>query len=124
MAPELDRTRPESAALLANLEETRREVVIPAEYDPLRNAVATFFGVRQSLDKLLTEVHHPLRNLTEIDAQLTNLCGGMFHYFERSGDRAELADLLKGLFGEPLRSEPDEDAVAGLVGPTCSFSTR
>lgn len=116
MPPEIDRNEPVSAALLANLEETRREVVVPAVYDPLRHAVAPYFGDLQSLDRLLTELFHPLRNLPEINSQLVKLCGGMFHYFERSADRAELAALFDRVFSGLYASESDEAFLGDLVG--------
>jgi len=121
MSQEAVSHRPASTALLANLEETRREVVIPAAYDPLRQAVAPYFGVLQSLDRLLTELFHPLRNLAEINSQLGRLCGGMFHYFERSADRAELAGLIDGVFPALYASESDEAFLGDLVGTHLSF---
>jgi pyruvate,orthophosphate dikinase len=121
MPSEVDRERPMSAALLANLEETRHEVVVPPRYDPLRRAVASYFGVLQSLDRLLNELFHPLRNLAEINGQLVKLCGGLFHYFERSADRAELAGLLDGIFAGLYASELDDGFVGELVGTHLSF---
>jgi pyruvate,orthophosphate dikinase len=116
MCPRTDPDRPESAALLANLEETRRDVVIPAEYEELVDAVDQYFGVRQVVEKLLNELFHPLRNLAEIDGHLKSLCGGMFHYFERTEARTRCAELVNGIFGSLYDSDSDVDAITGLVG--------
>ncbi len=116
MCPRTDHDRPESAALLANLEETRREVVVPAEYRELVDAVDQYFGVRQVVEKLLNELFHPLRNLAEIDGHLKSLCGGMFHYFERSEARTRCAELVNGIFGNIYDSDSDVDTMTGLVG--------
>ncbi len=116
MCPRIDRNRPESAALLANLEETRREVVIPAEYNDLVDAVSQYFGVRQVTEKLLGELFHPLRNLDEINGHLKNLCGGMFHYFERSPTRVRCAELISGIFDGLYESDPNRETLTDLVG--------
>jgi hypothetical protein len=121
MSQETVPNQPVSTALLANLAETRREVVIPAAYDPLRQAVAPYFGVLQSLDRLLTELFHPLRNLAEVNSQLVRLCGGMFHYFEQSEARAELGGLLAGVF--PALYARDGRGVLGTVGTTSPVDT-
>ncbi len=116
-----DHVQPQSTALVANLEETRSEVVIPADYRPLLASVDQLYGVRQVAEKLLTELYHPLRNVAEIQGHLGNLCGGMFHYFERSDHRDRSAHLINRVFGELYDSEPDQDAVAGLVGIHLQF---
>jgi len=116
MCPRIDRDPPESAALLANLEETRRDVVVPAEYQELVDAVEQYFGVRQVVEKLLNELFHPLRNLAEIDSHLKSLCGGMFHYFERSDSRTRCAELVNGIFGKLYDDDSDVDAITALVG--------
>ena len=89
--------RPESSALRANLEETRRDVVVPEAYLELRTAVAQYYGVRQVVDKLLTEYFHPLRNALEVIRQLKPLTGTMFHYFERTETRVRCAGRLHEL---------------------------
>lgn len=97
MAKPTAERRPESSALRANLEETRRDVVIPEDYLELRDAVAQYFGVRQVVDKLLAEYFHPLRNALEVIRQLKPLIGTMFHYFERTEARTRCAERLHEL---------------------------
>ena len=107
---------PSSSALRANLEVTRRDVEIPPEYRVLLEAVAPYWGVRRSAEKLLTEFFHPYRNLDEVTVQLRNLCGGMFHYLERAPERAECVDLLTRLLGELYHSRPALEAMRAVVG--------
>jgi pyruvate,orthophosphate dikinase len=97
MAKPIAERRPESSALRANLEETRRDVVVPEAYEALRDAVAQYYGVRQVVDKLLTEYFHPLRNALEVIRQLKPLTGTMFHYFERTSVRDRCAERLHEL---------------------------
>jgi pyruvate,orthophosphate dikinase len=121
MPRQIEPDRPQSSALLANLEETRREVVIPDEYLELVESVSRYYGVRQSLRRLLTEFFHPLRNLKVVVGQLRSLCGGMFHYFERSDDRAASAALLNDLFGAVYAAEVERDQLCSLVGTHLQF---
>jgi len=116
MPRHIEPDRPQSSALLANLEETRREVVIPDEYLALVETVSRYFGVRQALEKLLTEFFHPLRNVKAVVNQLRSLCGGMFHYFERSDDRANSANLLNRLYCALYQTELEASMVSSLVG--------
>lgn len=121
MPRQIEPDRPQSSALLANLEETRREVVIPDEYLALLGTVERFFGVRQALEKLLTEFFHPLRNVKAVADQLRSLCGGMFHYFERSDDRVASARLLDNLFRDLYAGGLDGDRLSELVGAHLQF---
>lgn len=121
MSEHTDRELPNSTALLANLEETRREVVIPREYAPLLDSVGRFFGVHQAALRLLTELHHPMGNLGEIESQLGNLCGGMFHYFERSEDNDQIVGLLDRIFGKLYADTTDSVVLANLVGIHLEF---
>ena len=121
MSEHTDRELPESTALLANLEETRREVVIPDEYAPLLDSVERYFGVHEAALRLLTELYHPLGNPDEIESQLSNLCGGMFHYFERSEDRERIAGLLDRIFSTLYAKTVDAGALANLVGIHLEF---
>ena len=121
MPRQIEPDRPQSSALLANLEETRREVVIPAEYLALMESVSRYYGVRQALRKLLTEFFHPLRNLKVVVGQLRSLCGGMFHYFERTDDRAFSAALLNDLFGATYVTDVEPEQLCALVGTHLQF---
>ena len=116
MPRHIEPDRPQSSALLANLEETRREVVIPDEYLEMLETVSRFFGVRQALEKLLTEFVHPLRNAKAVVSQLRSLCGGMFHYFERTDDRANSANQLNRLFCALYGTELEPAVMSSLVG--------
>ena len=116
MPRHIEPDRPQSSALLANLEETRREVVIPDEYLEMLETVSRFFGVRQALEKLLTEFFHPLRNAKAVVSQLRSLCGGMFHYFERTDDRANSANQLNRLFCALYGTELEPAVMSSLVG--------
>ncbi len=126
MATRSDPRSPEvaSSALRANLEETRHEVEIPADYRILLEAVAPFWGVRRAAEKLLTELFHPYRNLTEIATQLRNLCGGMFHYLERGPARLECALLLTRLLAELYRAAPPSAVVESAVGSHLELVTH
>jgi len=121
MPRHIEPDRPQSSALLANLEETRREVVVPDEYLALVETVSRYFGVRQALEKLLTEFFHPLRNVKAVIDQLRSLCGGMFHYFERSDDRATSAALLNDLFCVLYNTDLDAERLSNLVGTHLQF---
>ncbi|MEE4272276.1 MAG: PEP/pyruvate-binding domain-containing protein [Thermoanaerobaculales bacterium] len=121
MPRDIETDRPQSSALLANLEETRREVVIPEEYQALLETVRRYYGVRQALEKLLIEFFHPLRNVKTVVSQLRSLCGGMFHYFERSDERAASAALLNRLFCILFDTELDGDEQSRLVGTNLQF---
>jgi len=121
MPRHIEPDRPQSSALLANLEETRREVVIPEDYLTLVEGVSRFFGVRQSLEKLLTEFFHPLRNVRAVVNQLRSLCGGMFHYFERTEDRAASATLLNNLFCALYETDLEAGVLSNLVGTHLQF---
>jgi pyruvate,orthophosphate dikinase len=121
MPRDIEPDRPQSSALLANLEETRREVVIPNDYLALVETVARYFGVRQSLEKLLTEFFHPLRNVNVVMGQLRSLCGGMFHYFERAENRAVSAALLNDLFAALYGTELEPEQLSTLVGTHLQF---
>ena len=116
MPRHIEPDRPQSSALLANLEETRREVVIPDEYLALVETVSKYFGVRQALEKLLTEFFHPLRNVKAVVNQLRSLCGGMFHYFERADDRTNSANQLNRLYGALYETELETGILSSLVG--------
>jgi len=121
MPRHIEQDRPQSSALLANLEETRREVVIPEDYLALVETVSRYFGVRQALEKLLTEFFHPLRNVKAVVNQLRSLCGGMFHYFERVDDRASSAALFNRLFCALYETEPAPELLSALVGTHLQF---
>jgi len=121
MPRHIEPDRPQSSALLANLEETRREVVVPCEYVALVETVSRYFGVRQALEKLLNEFFHPLRSVKAVIGQLRNLCGGMFHYFERSEGRAVSAALLNDLFCALYETELDAEQRSNLVGTHLQF---
>jgi len=112
--PEVE--QPQSTALLANLEETRREVVIPAEYRPLLDSVEPFFGVHKVAQRMLIELHHPLRSILEVENCLGQLCGGMYHYLERSESRAEIVALINGIFGDLYSEDLDPAVLTQLVG--------
>lgn len=113
-----------SSALRANLEVTRHDVEIPADYRVLLDAVSSYWGVRRATEKLLSELFHPYRNLVEIAAQLRNLCGGMFHYFERSEARLECARLLDRILAELYSDEPPPEVVESVVGSHLELITR
>ena len=121
MPRHIEPDRPQSSALLANLEETRREVVVPEEYLAIVETVSRFFGVRQAMEKLLNEFFHPLRNVKAVINQLRSLCGGMFHYFERSEDRVVSAALLNDLFCALYETELDAEQLSNLVGTHLQF---
>jgi len=121
MPRHIEPDRPQSSALLANLEETRREVVVPREYVALVETVSRYFGVRQALEKLLNEFFHPLRNVKAVINQLRSLCGGMFHYFERTDGRAVSAALLNDLFCALYETELDAEQLSNLVGTHLQF---
>ena len=121
MPQHIEPDHPQSSALLANLEETRREVVVPDEYLALVETVSRFFGVRQALEKLLNEFFHPLRNVKAVINQLRSLCGGMFHYFERTEGRAESAALLNDLFCVLYKIELNLELLSNLVGTHLQF---
>ncbi len=121
MPRHIEPDRPQSSALLANLEETRREVVVPPEYLALVETVSRYFGVRQALEKLLNEFFHPLRNVKAVINQLRSLCGGMFHYFERSEDRAVSAALLNDLFCALYETGAEGELQSNLVGTHLQF---
>jgi len=116
-------TGPESAsaALRANLAETRREVDVPPRYQALRDPVERYFGVRKAVESVTTEFFHPLRNVEAIVDGLKELCGGMFHYFERDPDRAHYATLLDELFRELYTENPAERVLRSLVGTHLQF---
>ena len=121
MPRHIEPDRPQSSALLANLEETRREVVVPDEYLALVETVGRYYGVRQALEKLLNEFFHPLRNVKVVTSQLRSLCGGMFHYFERTDDRTSSASLLNALFGALYTTEFEAEQLSSLVGTHLQF---
>ena len=57
MSQRTDRDLPQSTALLANLEETRREVVVPDEYLTLVETLGPVYSERLvSADHLITEI--------------------------------------------------------------------
>ncbi len=116
MVQRVDSARPQSGALLANLEETRREVVVPPRFQLLLDAVERYYGVRQVADKLLVELFHPLRNLDEVAGLLKNLTGSAFSYYERTDERVRCAELMDELFGELYDGVEDTTALTGLVG--------
>jgi pyruvate,orthophosphate dikinase len=107
---------PESSALRANLEETRREVVVPEEFSPLLDLVSQYYGVRKTTEKLLSELFHPLRNLNEIARNLKSICGSMFNYFERSPDRVRCVELFNRLFADLYGSDLPAEVLHSLVG--------
>ncbi len=121
MSQHTDPDLPHSTALLANLEETRREVVIPDDYASVLVSVERFYGVHQAALRLLTELHHPMGSLREIESQLGNVCGSMFHYFERSTDRIHIAGLIDRIFGTLYADTTDAAVLANLVGIHLGF---
>lgn len=104
-----------SPALRANLALTKRDVSIPVDYELLLKAVEDYHGVRTRVAALLEEYFHPMRNLDIVAKSLRNVCGGsMFHYYERSPERARCAELFVRLF-EALYEDDMPDAVVGNI---------
>ncbi|MBF0107725.1 MAG: phosphoenolpyruvate synthase [Magnetococcales bacterium] len=69
--PDFSRSVIRSQALSANLEQTRvSAVTIAREHEILREVVAHYRGIQESLDRLLSELNHPFRNWTLILPEL------------------------------------------------------
>ena len=110
-----------STALKANLEETRREVVIPPEFAGLLSEVRDYYGVHQTTEKLLMEYFHPMRNLIEVATILGKICQTMFTYFEQGPQRAISAKLFAELFRKLYLSELNPESLGKVFRPHIQF---
>jgi phosphohistidine swiveling domain-containing protein len=87
----------DSDALRANIHRTAQKVVVPDRYLPLIEAVQGFYGVRTPLAETLGEYFHTFRNADAIIEGFQTTLLRNWSYFERSGKRSELFDLLAEL---------------------------
>ncbi len=113
-----------STALDANLALTRADVVIPGEEKVLLDTVTAHFGVRQLAERMLKELHHPLRNPRVVSQELRDLTGGMLHYYEGSEQRRLCMMRLEGIFAELYPSLEDEAEVQTLARTHLQFLER
>ncbi len=99
----------DSDALRANIAGTARKVVVPDRYMPLLQAVEGLYGVRVKLLETLEEYFHDFRNIDTILDGFQTVLLRNWPYFKNSSNRGELfallAELLQGLFKEPLTRE-------------------
>ena len=55
-------------------------------------------------------------HMPRVFGYIKHVFGGMFHYFERSDDRARAAQLINDLYGALYETELDAEPLSGLVG--------
>ncbi|HHQ47353.1 MAG TPA: hypothetical protein ENK19_00535, partial [Acidobacteria bacterium] len=113
-----------STALDANLALTRADVEIPEYERVLLETVAEHFGVRQLAERMLKELHHPLRNPRVVAQELRELTGGMLHYYEGSERRDACMLRLEAIFAELYRDLEDEAEIQGLARTHMQFLER
>lgn len=113
-----------STALDANLALTRADVAIPDQERILLDTVASHFGVRQLAERMLRELHHPLRNPRVVAQDLRDLTGGMLHYYEGSEKRRACMARLDAIFTELYPALEDETSVQALARTHIQFLER
>ncbi len=99
----------DSDALRANIAGTAQDVIIPARYAPLLDAVEGYHGVREPLRETLTEYFHRFRNVDAVVDGLQVVLLRNWSYFDRSPQRGRLFELLTelvvGLLSGPVTRE-------------------
>jgi len=113
-----------STALDANLALTRADVAVPEEERVLLDTVAEHFGVRQLAERMLKELHHPLRNPRVVSQELRELTGGMLHYYEGTERRAECMLRLEAVFAALYPDLEDEVEIQALARTHLQFLER
>ncbi len=114
----------ESDALRANIATTAQEVVIPERYAPLVDAVAGLHGVRATLVDTLGEYFHSFRNVDLLLEGFQTIVLRNWPYFERSGDRALLFELLEELILRLLDEPLTEEQASPMLRALLQWSTE
>jgi pyruvate,orthophosphate dikinase len=110
----------DSDALRANLRETAGEVQIDPRFQPLLEAVASYKGLYESLEKLLYEICHPFHNWRLILPQLRGFLLKNCGYYRQHPQGPEAIVLFGGIFFtmmNDLRRQPSlfADAISGQL---------
>lgn len=109
----------QSKALEVNLETSRYDVVIDPKYKVLNDITADYVGLRDTLDTLLKELCHPLKNWQFIINETRRFALHNFHLFIGSGNGPNGANLIADIFltgaSEAKRDSLRADAVDNLL---------
>ncbi|NDY41736.1 phosphoenolpyruvate synthase [Dissulfurirhabdus thermomarina] len=97
----------DSKALRVNLEETAvRDLHIDPRYEVLREAVADYRGILNTLDHLLFELHHPFRNWNVLLDEFRSFALKHFAAYARTPRGPEALATLLGIFLDAVETAP------------------
>ncbi len=106
----------ESDALKANLQETAvGEVVIPASMTVLSEIVANMKGIRNSIDNLLYEIHHPYRNWNLIIPKLRAFVLKNAALYQKNPKGPEAFSRFTDIFFQALEESRRNHTLLGLT---------
>ena len=87
-----------SKALEANIKTSKVDVIIPEEYNILREAMSRYSGIKDNLNVFITELCHPYKNWEFIVKEARNYSLDYFHLLKEHPKGPEAAKLLIDVF--------------------------
>ena len=98
-----------SKALEVNIRDSRVEVTLDPKYEVLQEITADYYGIRQSLIALLTEVCHPYKNWRHIVADGRRFALHHFNLFKEHESGPQGVELLLDIFYQAVEKTREKD---------------